>query len=180
VAINSYVGDQIMGRNILVTGPPRCGKSTLIERVVGRIHKPMTGFFTREIREGGRRVGFSITTLDGKKGVLAHQDTKSRFRVGIYGVNLDHIDQIVVPSMLPAGADDIVVIDEIGKMECFSPLFRQTLVKVLDSENPVIGSIAVKGDKFVQRVKEREDVLLVHVTEKNRDELVDFPRFYEL
>jgi nucleoside-triphosphatase THEP1 len=180
VAKNSFVGDQIMGRNILVTGPPRCGKSTLIERVVGRIHKPMTGFFTREIREGGRRVGFSITTLDGKKGVLAHQDTKSRFRVGIYGVNLDHIDQIVVPSMLPAGADDIVVIDEIGKMECFSPLFRQTLVKVLDSENPVIGSIAVKGDKFVQRVKEREDVLLVHVTEKNRDELVDFPRFYEL
>ncbi len=140
----------------------------------------MTGFFTREIREGGRRVGFSITTLDGKKGVLAHQDTKSRFRVGKYGVNLDHIDQIAVPSMLPARADEIVVIDEIGKMECFSSLFRQTLVKVLDSENPVIGSVAVKGDKFIQRVKEREDVLLVHVTEKNRDELVGFASFYEL
>ena len=163
-----------------MTGPPRCGKSTLIERVVGRIQKPMTGFFTQEIREGGRRVGFSITTLDGKKGVLAHQDTQSRFRVGKYGVNLDHIDQIAVPSMLPARAGEIVVIDEIGKMECFSPLFRQTLVKVLDSENPIIGSIAVKGDKFIQRVKEREDVLLVHVTEKNRNELVDFSSFYEL
>lgn len=172
--------DRIMSRNILVTGPPRCGKSTLIERVVGRIEKPMTGFFTREIREGRDRVGFSITTLDGKKGLLAHKDTKSRFRVGKYGVNLDHIDQIAVPSMLPAKAEEIVVIDEIGKMECFSPLFRQTLVKVLDSENPVIGSIALKGDQFIEMVKEREDVLLVHVTEKNRDELVDFSRFYEL
>ncbi len=180
MAKNSFGDDQIMSRNILLTGPPRCGKSTLIERVVGRIQKPMTGFFTREIRQGGRRVGFSITTLDGKKGVLAHQDTKSRFRVGKYGVNLDHIDQIAVPSMLPARADELVVIDEIGKMECFSPLFRQTLVKALDSENPVIGSIAVKGDKFIQRVKEREDVLLVHVTEKNRDELVGFSNFYEL
>ena len=169
-----------MSRNILVTGPPRCGKSTLIERVVGRIQKPMTGFFTREMREGGKRVGFSIITLDGKKGVLAHQEIKGRFRVGKYGVNLDHIDQIAVPSMLPAKAVEIVVIDEIGKMECFSPLFRQTLVKVLDSENPVLGSIAMKGGRFIQKVTEREDVLLVHVTEKNRDELIGFSSFYEL
>ena len=169
-----------MSMNILVTGPPRCGKSTLIERVVGRLQKPMTGFFTREMRQGGKRVGFSITTLDGKEGVLAHQDTKSRFRVGKYGVNLDHIDQIAVPSMVPAKADEIVVIDEIGKMECFSFLFRQTLVKVLDSDNSIIGSIALKGDKFIQKVKERTDVLLVHVTEKNRDELVNLPGFYEL
>ena len=166
--------------NILVTGPPRCGKSTLIESVVGRLQKPMTGFFTREMRQGGKRVGFSITTLDGKEGVLAHQDTKSRFRVGKYGVNLDHIDQIAVPSMVPAKADEIVVIDEIGKMECFSFLFRQTLVKVLDSDNSVVGSIASKGDKFIQKIREREDVLLVHVTEKNRDELVNLPGFYEL
>ena len=166
--------------NILVTGPPRCGKSTLIERVVSRLQKPMTGFFTREMRQGGKRVGFSITTLDGKEGVLAHQDTKSRFRVGKYGVNLDQIDQIAVPSMLPAKPDEIVVIDEIGKMECFSFLFRQTLVKVLDSDNSVVGSIASKGDKFIQKIREREDVLLVHVTEKNRDELVNLPGFYEL
>jgi nucleoside-triphosphatase THEP1 len=171
---------RIMSRNILVTGPPRCGKSTLIERVVGRIHKPMTGFFTREMRQKGKRVGFSITTLDGKEGVLAHQDTKSRFRVGKYGVNLEHIDQIAVPSMLPTKADEILVIDEIGKMECFSSLFRQTLLNVLDSDNSVIGSIALKGDEFIQKIRERADVLLIHMTENNRDELLDFPSFYEL
>jgi nucleoside-triphosphatase THEP1 len=169
-----------MSRNILVTGPPRCGKSTLIERVVGRIHKPMTGFFTREMRQKGKRVGFSITTLDGKEGVLAHQDTKSRFRVGKYGVNLEHIDQIAVPSMLPTKADEILVIDEVGKMECFSSLFRQTLLNVLDSDISVIGSIALKGDEFIQKIRERADVLLIRMTENNRDELLDFPSFYEL
>jgi len=169
-----------MSRNILVTGPPRCGKSTLIERVVGRIQKPMTGFFTREMRQGGKRVGFSIITMDGKESVLAHQDTKSRFRVGKYGVNLDHIDQIAVPSMVPAKADEIVVIDEIGKMECFSFLFRQTLLNVLNSDNSVLGSIALKGDKFIQNIRERADVLLIHITEINRDKLVNLPSFYEL
>jgi len=157
--------------NILLTGPPRCGKSTVIEKLVKQISRPVTGFFTREIREGGRRVGFSIITLDGKEGVLAHEDTRTSLRVGKYGVNSEELDQIAVPSMIPAKPDEIVIIDEIGKMECFSPLFRHTLIKTLDSENLVIGSIALKGGPFIQKIKKREDVLLVTVTEKNRDSL---------
>jgi len=156
-------------KNIFVTGPPGCGKSTLIEKLILRIEKPVIGFFTREIREGGRRTGFSITTLDGKKGVLAHEKIKSRFKVGKYGVNLQDIDQIAVPSMLPAEPDEIVVIDEVGKMECFSSLFRETLVKILDSDHLVFGSIAQKGDQFIQKIKARDDILVVRVTKNNRD-----------
>ena len=155
--------------NILVTGPPRSGKSTLIEKVVQGISRPATGFFTRELREKGRRVGFSITTLAGKTGVLAHQDIKSRLRVGKYGVSLTDIDQIAVPSMLPSTPDQIVVVDEIGKMECFSRLFKETLLKVLSSANLVIGSVAIKGDRFIQSIKKRDDVSLVFITEKTRD-----------
>jgi nucleoside-triphosphatase THEP1 len=141
----------------------------LIEKVVQGISRPATGFFTRELRERGRRVGFSITTLAGKTGVLAHQDIKSRFRVGKYGVSLTDIDQIAVPSMLPSAPDQIVVVDEIGKMECFSRLFKETLIKVLSSANLVIGSVAVKDDHFIQSIKIRDDVSLVSITEKTRE-----------
>jgi nucleoside-triphosphatase THEP1 len=160
--------------NILLTGPPRCGKSTLVEKLVHRLDRPLTGFFTRELREKGRRVGFSITTLDGKEGILAHESSKSQQRVGKYGVNVDDLARLAVPSMIPSKPDQIVVIDEIGKMECLSPIFRETLAKVLDSENLVIGSIAQKGDAFIEEIKERKDVLLVMVSEKNRDSLVLF------
>jgi nucleoside-triphosphatase len=155
--------------NILITGPPRSGKSTLIEKVIQRISRPATGFFTQELREKGRRVGFSITTLQGKTGVLAHQHIKSRFRVGKYGVNLEDLDQIAVPSMLPSTLDQIVVVDEIGKMECFSRLFKETLIKVLSSDNLVIGSVAMKGDRFIQSIKKRDDVSLVPISENTRD-----------
>ena len=161
-------------KNILLSGPPRCGKSTVIEKLVKQIHKPVTGFFTREIREKGRRVGFSIITLDKKEGVLAHEESKSKTRVGKYGVNVDELDRIAVPAMIPSKPDEIVVIDEIGKMECFSPLFRETLIKTLDSANPVIGSIAQKGSPFIKKIKERKDLLLVSVSEKNRDSLPAF------
>jgi nucleoside-triphosphatase len=155
--------------NILLSGPPRSGKSTLIEKVVRQIKRPATGFFTRELREKGIRVGFRIDTLDGKTGLLAHQNIKSKYRVGKYGVNLEDIDQIAVPSMLPSVADQIVVIDEIGKMECFSRLFKETLLRVLFGENQVIGSIAIKGDRFIQSIKDRDDVILVSISESTRD-----------
>ena len=160
-------------KNILITGPPRCGKSTLIEKLIPQIEKPLTGFFTREMREGGKRVGFSIITLDGKEGVLGHKDIKSRVRVGKYGIDLEAIDRIAVPSMIPSKPEQIVIIDEVGKMECFSSLFRETLNQALDSPNTVIGSIAFKGNPFIERIKKRPDVLLVMVDEKNRDSLAD-------
>ena len=159
-------------KNILFTGPPRCGKSTLIEKIVTNIDKPATGFFTREIRESGNRVGFYINTLDHRIGVLAHQGLHSRFRVGQYGVNIEDIDRIAVPSMTPDRPGMLIVIDEIGKMECFSELFKKSLVSLLDSEHRVLGSITMKGDRFIRQIKVRDDVLLVTVTPKNRDKLV--------
>jgi nucleoside-triphosphatase THEP1 len=157
-------------RHILITGPPRCGKSTLIERVVRQLDRPATGFFTRELRAGGRRVGFAIETLDGKRGILAHQDLKSRYQVGRYGVNLADIDGIAVPSLVPSGPEALVVVDEIGKMECFSRLFRDTLIRVLNSSHRVLGSIALKGDRFIQGIRARNDVFLIGLSEASREQ----------
>lgn len=160
-------------KNILFTGSPGCGKSTLIAKIVEKIRVPSTGFFTSEIREKGMRVGFSIETLDGKEGVLAHVDIKSRYLVGKYGVNIEDIDRIAVPSIIPKAPNEIVVIDEIGKMECFSPLFRKTISEVLDSNHPVIGSIALRGNRFIEGIKRRSDIHIVHLTERNRDILAN-------
>ena len=163
----------MLTKNILLTGPPRSGKSTLIEAVLKRTEEPVTGFFTREMREGGERVGFSINTLKGREGILAHKGMRSRYRVGRYGVNLKDIEDIAVPAMIPTGHGEIVVIDEVGKMECFSRLFRETLSQVLDSPNRVLGSIALRGDAFIEAIKLREDVIVVEVTIRNRVILVN-------
>jgi len=159
--------------NILITGPPGCGKSTVIEKVINRMEEPVGGFFTREIKEKGRRVGFSINTLDGREGILAHKNIRSQFRVGKYGVNIEDIDSLAVSAIIPAQRGQVIVIDEIGKMECFSDLFKKTLIQVLDSPNCVIGSIAQKGDPFIQKIKERDDVTVSSVTPETRDSLVE-------
>ncbi|CAB1084938.1 hypothetical protein JY97_07700 [Alkalispirochaeta odontotermitis] len=164
---------QARHKNILYTGVPGIGKSTIIEKIVQRLDRPKNGFYTEEIRAGGRREGFGITTLDRKHGTLAHIDIPGRIRVGRYGVNLPDIDMIAVPSMIPTNDNSVVIIDEIGKMECFSGLFKQTLINVLDSTNTIVGSISLKGDAFIANVKKRPDTLLVSVNKGNRDNLVE-------
>lgn len=160
-------------KNILLTGPPRCGKTTLIEKLVHQINRPCRGFFTREIKEKGRRVGFSIITLDGQEAILAHENFKSSLRVGKYGVDLEQFEKIAIPAIWPAAAEEILIIDEIGKMECHSSLFREVLLKIFDAPNRLIATIAWKGTSFIEKIKKRDDITLVRVTLENRDALVN-------
>ncbi|MFQ5949751.1 MAG: nucleoside-triphosphatase, partial [Nitrospiria bacterium] len=68
--------------NLLLTGRPGVGKTTLLERALRGLGVPIGGFYTREIREKGMRVGFQLTTWGGKGGVLSHVKLKSPFHVG--------------------------------------------------------------------------------------------------
>jgi nucleoside-triphosphatase len=62
----------------------------------------------------------------------------------------------------------VIVIDEIGKMECFSPRFQEEVIGLLDSSKIVTATIALKGNEFIERIKQRNDCRLVTVTEGNR------------
>jgi nucleoside-triphosphatase len=66
----------------------------------------------------------------------------------------------------------LIVIDEIGKMECLSGRFKKLLKEILDSEKWVIAAIALKGIGLIAEVKERKDIRLFEITKKNRDSLL--------
>ncbi len=149
------------------------GKTTLIRRVLDSVEVKAGGFYTEEIREKGKRVGFSITTFDGRKGILAHVNHKGRHRVGKYGVNIEDLEEIGAASVRSAvGKDELVVIDELGRMELYSPLFQRVVIEALDSEKPVFGTIQIRHNRFLDSIRNRDDVRLIDVTKSNRDALV--------
>jgi|Deesub1362A_J573_1020465.scaffolds.fasta_scaffold00289_22 nucleoside-triphosphatase len=162
-----------MLRNLLITGRPGVGKTTLVMRVVDSLDKGVAGgFYTQEIREGRHRVGFIAKTVDGRSQILAHVDIKSRFRVGRYGVDVGAIDDLIVSSIDDAIKErKVVIIDEIGKMELFSERFRQAVLQAMDSQRVVIATIAVYNNEFLRALKERRDVRLFELDIENREGL---------
>lgn len=158
-------------KNIILTGAPSSGKTTVIKKILKSLNLPCNGFYTEEERTSDcKRIGFMMHTLDGKSGYLAHQDIPSDFHIRRYGVSLKNIDSLIIPSIKPIGSN-IIILDEIGKMECFSPAFIRAAKQALDSPNLVVGTITLGGEGFIQEVKNREDIEIIEVTPENRNEL---------
>jgi nucleoside-triphosphatase len=161
-------------KNILICGPPGVGKTTLIKKLLKNINLKAGGFYTEEIKGNNRRVGFKIFSLDNQEGILAHISVKGMKRVGRYGVNIYDLENVGVKSLSQAlREDDLIIIDEIGKMEIFSDKFKEKVLDCLHSEKFVLATIGIGGDKYISRIKERDDVIVFKINRENRDELMD-------
>ena len=158
---------------LLLTGPPGIGKTTVIHTVLSGIKIKAGGFYTREMRSGGRRVGFALKTLDGDEGVLAHIDYQGRHRVGRYVVDIPLFEDMALPALERAvRAQELIVIDEIGRMELFSRRFQEMVLRVLDQyERHLLGVIHQGKGTFVESVRRRADVEVIVVGHTNRDGL---------
>lgn len=160
---------------ILLTGPPGCGKTTAVVKIAGRLDaRRIAGFCTEEIREAGTRKGFGWRRLDGRTGILAHVDIRGPHRVGKYGVDVDGFDRDVVPVLDPdATRADLFVVDEIGKMECFSSAFIEAVRRLLDSDKSILATVAQKGGEFIREVKDHPSVRLFSLTAANRNDVAE-------
>jgi nucleoside-triphosphatase len=160
---------------ILLEGRPGSGKTTVAWRLMESLKAngvPVRGFVTREIRERGTRVGFSFETTDGTTGTLAHVDFPGPPRVGKYGVDLDEFERVVVPVIAEAGMDEIVLIDELGKMELASKSFRDAASSLFDDDDAVVvATVHSFRHPVTDALKGRHDIDLMAVTRRNRDEL---------
>lgn len=154
--------------HLLITGRPGTGKTTLISELVSLWPERCGGFITEEIRERGERIGFRVRSLDGHIGILASIHLMSPYRVSRYGVDVESLEKIGVEAIQRAIASkEIIVIDEIGKMELYSQKFKQAVLAALDSPGRVLGVIHLAPILFLDRIRSRPDVALFEVDGEN-------------
>lgn len=157
---------------LLITGPPGSGKTIVIRTVAASLAgRSLAGFCTEEVRVAGERQGFRLATFDGREAVMAHVDFRSPHRVGKYGVDVEAIDGLAASALAIKNDVDVYLVDEIGKMECFSKRFVAAMRELLDSPKPVAATIARRGGGFIAEVKQRNDAELWELTRGNRNEV---------
>ncbi|OGI61983.1 hypothetical protein A2645_00910 [Candidatus Nomurabacteria bacterium RIFCSPHIGHO2_01_FULL_39_9] len=162
-----------MQKNIIVTGKPKSGKSTLLNKVISSIPNKI-GFVTNEVRVDEKRIGFELQTHIGSRAMLASVDFNSPYKVSKYFVDIKNLESII-PEVSNFSSNDFLYLDEIGQMELFSEKFKELVNKYLNSPNTCIATLSyIFEDNLTKSIKERDDVILVEITAENRENKEQF------
>lgn len=149
------------------------GKTSLIKQALAEMKGRAGGFYTEEIRTRGVREGFRLVTLDGQTATLAHVDITSPYRVSKYGVDITSLDRVGVSALRQAAEQcDLVVIDEIGKMELFSAKFREAVLNILNSGKRLLATIMLNPNPCTDVIKSQPQVKLVTMTRTNHPQVM--------
>jgi nucleoside-triphosphatase len=156
---------------IFLTGKPRCGKSTVLIKIIDILKKKglnVGGFISPEVRIKGDRTGFKVVDIySSEEGILASTNQETGPQVGKYRVNLDDFERVALRALDFAMKEcDIICIDELGTMELFSQKFKEKMEKILDLEKPVI---VVLHRNLVNKYRKYGKV--IYVTPENRDKI---------
>ena len=163
-----------MKQAYLLSGAPGVGKTTIIRQAIATVKERAGGFYTSEIRRQGVRQGFEIITLDGSSATLAHVNIRSPHRVSKYGVDTDNLDKVGVAALRRAIKEcDIVVIDEIGKMELFSVAFREAVLEALESRKKLLGTIMLPSHPWADQIKQDPRVKVLLVSRTNHQQVLE-------
>lgn len=162
---------------ILLTGEPGLGKTTVLTRAVELLRAKglrVGGIYSKEVRKGNVRVGFEIIDVaTGVRGTLASTLLNVGPRFGRYRINLKDLSELAARALTRAIEEsDVIVCDEIGPMELYSPEFRRAVKTIIKSEKPVVGIIHKRlRDPLAEELRSSSNAEVIEVTVQNRDYL---------
>jgi nucleoside-triphosphatase THEP1 len=138
---------------LILTGSPRSGKTTLVERLVSEYGEGAKGFVTREVRMNGERTGFTVLRDDGTSATLADINVSHGPRVGKYRVNLRAIEETIIAFFERSEAAPFYYVDEVGKMEMAHPNFANAFRRFVRTRDGfLIVSVGLPHLRWVQSI----------------------------
>lgn len=163
--------------HIFLTGEIQIGKSAVRKKVCQRLAgADLRGFVTeKRILSGDEAPGVYIFPVNGKKEYCDEN------RVGIGCTSRTRavafpavFDLRGIEILRDAEGGDLILMDEIGKMESGAPLFSARILQLLSQSTPVLGVVRKEGDTpLLNAVRTYPNVKLIEITKENRDTIAD-------
>ena len=158
----------------LIVGGRKSGKSTLIARVLEALELPAYGYESK------------------KEDSLADPDQGSPIYMYKFGQPRTHSDENLLgyckdkhfsslvegfnrfaPYLQSIPAGHMAVLDEIGFMETEAKDFCAAILRLLDSDVPLIAAVKHNDMPFPNQVKQHPNCRCFYITEENRDALFE-------
>lgn len=160
-----------------LTGLPGAGKTTAVLRIIEMLKKTddelkVGGMINEPVLKDRRVVGFSTRNLvTGESAVFGSTKFESKFTVGNIGFDFSKLDEVGVKAIREATETcDIIVIDEVGKIEVESQMFVDVVKEAVEAEKPMIITLHKKSrNPLLQDIRRRDDVRLLDITPTNRN-----------
>lgn len=162
---------------MLLTGPPRAGKSRLLRQLAERYPGNAGGILVAELLgPDQRRCGFELQAVWSAPGgelqvveraVLARQEPWTPCRVGRYWVDPEAVRLGVRALDAAMHEGGLLLIDEIGPLQTVWEPFRDAVLRALDGPGLLLGTISQAEEPFLREVRGRAGVRLLEVTRKN-------------
>jgi len=158
-------------KNIFITGEKGIGKSTILEKIIKNVDCSIGGFIQEKI----------FTEKTTRFNVISLYNLKDSYIIGIYDKEKEVLnsdinvfnaisEDILLKSL---GDRELIILDELGFMEENAELFKDTIIKILNSDTPVLGVLKECDTNFIRKIKMREDVQVIRIDENNRNSMED-------
>ncbi len=168
--------------HIFLTGEIQIGKSAVRKKVCQRLNSAhFRGFITeKHMMPDGEAPSVYIFPVNGAR------EYRSENRVGI-GCSPTAKAQAFpavfdlrgIEILRDAQDGDLILMDEIGKMESGAPLFSARILQLLSQNTPILGVVRKEGNTpLLNAVRTHPNVKLIEITKENRDTIAD--EIYEM
>lgn len=162
--------------HIFLTGEIRVGKSTVLNRVLAGLYSvTLSGFRTVTVADVPGTFGSVYLTAVPEDGAPNGAENRIGIRHGP-GVGLeafpDVFDRRGLALLENAERAQLIIMDEIGKMEAPAERFCSRVKELLDGDTPILGVVRHRDSTPLQEcIKHHPNVRILTVTEENRDTL---------
>lgn len=161
--------------HIFLTGNIQVGKSTIINRVVEKLHVNTGGFKTvpgNYTRDGGSDIfilgydePFGNCSKDNR---VAHRYGKSCSKKFI---SYPEVFDLIGCKLLHSNNCQLIIMDELGFMESEAFEFQNSVLKCLDNSIPVLGVIKPMETPFLNSIRSHKKTTVLTVDESNREQI---------
>lgn len=157
--------------NLFLTGDRNVGKSTIINRVVNGLALDAGGFHTLISDEISPGVDCVYILPYGEYDYSRLNPIGKRDKNAGRPVSYPEVFDTFGVDILNNLSCEVIILDELGFMERKAKGFQDRVLEILDGDIPVLGVIKKDSDEFLDRVKEK--VQLIEVTMDNRKQVLN-------